>query len=65
MKTPLNKARRTIIEEYGCNHIASSLDRTREHSLLQQLVQYANAAIRAKYPDADNAVLRKVRSRED
>jgi hypothetical protein len=35
------------------------MDRTRENDLLQQLVRYANQAIRAKYPEADMAVLRK------
>ena len=58
-KTQLNKARRAIIEEYGFKHIESSIDRTRENDLLQQLVRYANEAIRAKYPEADMAVLRK------
>jgi hypothetical protein len=58
-KTQLNKARRQIIEEYGLKHIESSIDRTRENSLLQQLIESANAAIRAKYPEADMAVLRK------
>jgi hypothetical protein len=58
-KTQLNKARRTIIEEYGFKHLGSSIDRTRENDLLQQLIGYANEAIRAKYPEADMAVLRK------
>jgi len=58
-KTQLNKARRAIIEEYGFKHIESSIDRTRENELLQQLIGYANEAIRAKYPEADMAVLRK------
>ena len=58
-KTQLNKVRRAIIEEYGFKHIDASLDRTRENDLLQQLVRYANEAIRAKYPEADMAILRK------
>ena len=58
-RTQLNNARRAIIEEYGFKHIESSIDRTRENDLLQQLVRYANEAIRAKYPEADMAVLRK------
>jgi len=58
-RTQLNKARRAIIEEYGFKHIESSIDRTRENDLLQQLVTYANEAIRAKYPEEDMAVLRK------
>ena len=58
-RTQLNKARRAIIEEYGFKHIESSIDRTRENELLQQLIGYANEAIRAKYPEADMAVLRK------
>ncbi|HLJ95422.1 MAG TPA: hypothetical protein VKU02_19755 [Gemmataceae bacterium] len=58
-KTQLNKARREIIEEYGIKHIESSIDRTRENSLLQQLIEFANEAIRAKYPEADMTVLRK------
>jgi hypothetical protein len=58
-KTPLNKARRSIIEEYGLKHIESSIDRTQENDLLQQLVSHANEAIRSKYPEADMAVLRK------
>jgi hypothetical protein len=57
--TQLNKARRTIIEEYGFKHIESSIDRTRENNLLQQLIKYANEAIRARYPEADMEVLRK------
>ncbi len=57
--TQLNKARRTIIEEYGFKHIESSIDRTRENDLLQQLITHSNEAIRAKYPEADMAVLRK------
>jgi hypothetical protein len=58
-KTQLNKVRREIIEEYGRKHIASSIDRTREDSLLGQLINYANDVIRAKYPESDMAVLRK------
>ena len=58
-KTQLNKARRDIIEEYGIKHIESSIDRTRENSLLRQLIEFANEAIRAKYPEADMTVLRK------
>ena len=58
-KTQLNNARRAIIEEYGIKHIESSIDRIRENDLLQQLVRYVNEAIRAKYPEADMAVLRK------
>jgi hypothetical protein len=58
-KTQLNKVRRTIIEEYGFKHIESSIDRTRENDLLQQLIRYANEAIRAMYPEADMEVLRK------
>jgi hypothetical protein len=58
-RTQLNKARRAIIEEYGFKHIESSIDRTRENDLLQQLTRYANEAIRAKYPEAEMAVLRK------
>jgi hypothetical protein len=58
-RTQLNKARRTIIEEYGLKHIESSIDRTQENDLLQQLIRYANEAIRAKFPEADMEVLRK------
>jgi hypothetical protein len=58
-RTHLNKTRREIIEEYGLKHIESSIDRTRENDLLQQVIKYANEAIRAKYPEADMAVLRK------
>jgi len=57
--TQLNKARRTIIQEYCLKRIESSTDRTRENDLLQQLVRYANEAIRARFPEADMAVLRK------
>jgi hypothetical protein len=57
--TQLNKARRAIIEEYGFKHIEATIDRTQENELLQQLVSLANEAIRAKYPEADMAVLRK------
>ncbi len=58
-RTQLNKARRDIIEEYGFKHIDAIIDRTQENDLLQQLVTYANEAIREKYPEADMAVLRK------
>jgi len=58
-KTQLNKARRTIIEEYGLKHIDLSIDRTQENQLLQQLIGYANEAIRKKYPEDDMAVLRR------
>jgi hypothetical protein len=57
-KTQLNKARRDIIEEYGLKYIESRIDRTKEKSLLQRLADFANTAIRTKYPDADMAVLR-------
>ncbi len=58
-KTQLNKVRRAIIEEYGFKHIDASTDRTQEKSLLQQLVSFANEVIRAKYPEADMAILRR------
>jgi hypothetical protein len=58
-KTQLNKARRNIIEEYGFKHIESSIDRAQEDDLLQQLISYANEAIRKKYPETDMVVLRK------
>src|SRR5262249_41760871 len=57
-KTQLNKARREIIKEYGRKHIEANMDRTREQSLLQQLIDFANEAIRAKYPEEDMKVLR-------
>ncbi|MCE9565985.1 MAG: hypothetical protein K8U57_28510 [Planctomycetes bacterium] len=58
-KTPLNATRRQIIEEYGLKHIETTIDRTREHALLKQLVDETNRAIRAKYPESDMAVIRK------
>ncbi|MFO0949635.1 MAG: hypothetical protein U0835_00495 [Isosphaeraceae bacterium] len=48
-----------MIQEFGLKHIASTVDRVREHKLLATLLEGANAAIRAKYPEEDMAVLRK------
>jgi hypothetical protein len=58
-KTPLNKVRRALIEQYGVKHIDASMDRTQENALLQRLIECANEAIRAKYPEVDMAVLRQ------
>lgn len=59
-KTQLNKARREIL----LSHIEDTvlpriIDRTRENELYDALIDGANKAIRAKYPEADMAVLRK------
>jgi hypothetical protein len=58
-KTRLTKASREIIENYGIGHITSTLDRTAEKAQLAIILDGANAAIRAKYPETDMAVLRK------
>ncbi len=58
-KIKLNKAHREVIQDFGLKHIAATIDRTKEHKLLQTMIDGANAAIRAKYPEADMVVLRK------
>lgn len=58
-KTKLLKTHRDIIEAYGERTIRASVDRTRESELLQSIIDGANAAIRAKYPESDMAVIRK------
>lgn len=58
-KTRLTKERRQLIEDFGLKHIAASIDRTKQQKQLAIMVAEANAAIRAKYPESDMAVLRK------
>jgi hypothetical protein len=58
-KIKLTVARRDIIEEYGLRHIRAGIDRSREAELLQMMIEEANKAIRAKYPEEDMAVIRK------
>lgn len=58
-KLKLTNARRDVIRDFGVKHIASSIDRTKEQKHLAAMVEGANTAIRAKYPEADMAVLRK------
>lgn len=58
-KIKLTSARREVIREFGLKHIAESTDRTKEKKHLGVMVEGANVAIRAKYPEDDMIVLRK------
>lgn len=58
-KIKLNKQHRELISDYDVKHIAASIDRSKEAKQLAILLEGANAAIRAKYPEADMVVLRK------
>jgi hypothetical protein len=58
-KVKLTNARREVIREFGLKHIADSVDRTKEKKHLAVMLNGANAAIRAKYPEADMVVLRR------
>ena len=58
-KVKLTNARRDVIRDFGIRHIADSIDRTKEQKHLAVMIDGANAAIRAKYPEADMAVLRR------
>lgn len=58
-KIKLNKSHRAVIEEWGAKHIASTIDRAKEAKLLVVILDGTNAAVRAKYPEKDMAVLRK------
>jgi hypothetical protein len=58
-KIKLNKTHRDVIQDYGVKHIAATIDRSKENKQLAVLLDGANAAIRAKYPEADMAILRK------
>jgi hypothetical protein len=65
-KTKLNKTQRSLIVEYGEKHIQSSIDRTEEAKLYDILLEGANQAIRARYPESDVAILRKYKvTRQD
>jgi hypothetical protein len=58
-KIRLNNTYRDIIRQYGEEKIASLIDRKKEQDLYQKLLNGANKAIRAKYPEQDMVVLRK------
>jgi len=58
-KIKLTKTHREVIEDYGVKRIAESIDRTQENKQLAILINGANHAIRAKYPESDMVVLRK------
>lgn len=58
-KIKLNKSHRELIQDYGVRHIAASIDRSKEQKQLAILLEGANAAIRAKYPENDMVILRK------
>jgi len=58
-KIKLTKSHRDVIVEYGARHIAVSIDRSKEEKQLAILLEGANAAIRAKYPESDMVILRK------
>ena len=59
-KIKLNKTQRSVIEEYGVKHIRSTIDRKQEESLYQTVLEAANQAIRARYPEEHMVILRKV-----
>lgn len=58
-KVKLTNAHRDVIREYGVKHISANIDRTKEKKHLGVMAEAANAAIRAKYPEADMVVLRR------
>ena len=58
-KVKLTNARRDVIREFGLKHIAAGIDRTKEQKQLAVMIDGANVAIRAKYPEADMIALRK------
>lgn len=58
-KVKLTNTRRDVIREFGLKHISAGIDRAKEQKHLAVMVDGANAAIRAKYSEADMAVLRK------
>lgn len=58
-KIPLSNTRRELIREYGSSHITASIDRSKQEKQLAILVKEGNAAVRAKYPEADMVVLRR------
>lgn len=58
-KIKLTKTHRDVIQNYGVKHIMAGIDRSKEEKQLAILLDGANAAIRAKYPEADMVVLRK------
>lgn len=58
-KVKLTNARRDVIRDFGVKHISTTIDRTKEQKHLAAMVEGANAAIRAKYPEADMVILRK------
>ena len=65
-KIKMNKFQRTLIDEYGVKHIQSTLDRSKEAKLYQAILDGANTAIRAKYPEDEMVILRKYElTRED
>jgi len=65
-KIKLNKTQRSVIEEYGVKHIQSTINRGQEAKLYQALLEGANKAIRAKYPEEDMVILRKYKlTRQD
>lgn len=58
-KIKINKTQRTLIDEYGVKHIQSTIDRIAEEKLYQAILDGANQAIRAKYPEGEMIILRK------
>jgi hypothetical protein len=58
-KIKLNKTHREVIQDYGVKHIAATIDRSKEEKQLAILLDGANVAIRAKYPESDMVILRK------
>ena len=65
-KIKMNKTQRALIDEYGVKHIQSAIDRSNEAKLYQAILDGANQAIRAKYPEDEMVILRKYElTRED